>query len=297
MNAAPIHPESVSVIIPCYNEAANIAPVIHELKHTIDEMTASRWEVIVVDDGSTDSTAAEVDDLEWVQLIRHPENRGYGASLKTGIRAASGDVILTFDGDGQHNPAEISNLLTNMEGYDMSAGARVSSSGVPLARRPGKWFLSLTMNYLCRAKIPDVNCGMRAIRRNVILRYLHLCSDRFSFSMSSTLALLSEGHFTRFVDVNCRTRQGEVSQVRLNTALDALLTLMRLTIVFHPFRVFLPIASILGLAAIGFLGYDVYHVDITDTTLLLMISSLFVLLFGLISDQIARIRRELKPQM
>jgi len=286
-------PESVSIVIPCYNEEENIGTVLAELKQKIDQIAEVRWETIVVDDGSSDATAQKVEKTPWVILLRHPHNRGYGASLKTGIRAAQGEYILALDADGQHNPEDIPRLLADIDGYDMSAGSRMASSGVPRIRRPGKWFLARMMNYLSRTKIPDVNCGFRAIKRQVILRYLHLCSDRFSFSMSSTLALLSEGHFTRFIEINFRNRQGAESQVRIFTAFDAILTLLRLTIVFHPFRVFMPIAFTIGILGLGFLTYDIIHFNITDTTVLLLISSLFVLLFGLISDQIARIRREL----
>ena len=287
-------PKSVSIIIPSFNEAETIGSILHELVHKLAEMVDVKAEIIVVDDGSADGTAEAVEGTATVRLIRHPVNRGYGASLKSGIEEATGDVIITMDADGQHDPADIPKLISEMDEYAMSAGSRAASSGVPWVRRPGKWFLSRIMNYLCRTKIPDINCGFRAFRKDVIARYLHLCSDRFSFSMSSTLALLSEGHFVRFVEIVCRSRQGSVSQVRFLSGLDALMTLVRLTIVFHPLRVFMPVSLFIGSIGVSSLTYDLaWTFNISDASILLLVSALFILLFGLVSDQIAHVRREL----
>ena len=291
----PEYPESISVVIPSYNEAGTIGNILEELQEVLNRLPGVSWEVIVVDDGSSDGTAAEVEKSSCGRLVRHPVNRGYGASLKSGIGSASGEVIITMDADGQHNPTDIARLVEDMESYAMSAGSRAASSGVPLVRRPGKWVLSKVMNYLCRSKIPDINCGFRAIRTEVIKRYLHLCSDRFSFSMSSTLALLSEGHFIRFVEIVCRERQGSVSQVRVFSGFDAFMTLVRLTIVFHPFRVFLPLSLFFWLVGLGSLLYDVFWIfNVTDATILLVVSAMLIMLFGLVSDQIAHVRRELR---
>lgn len=285
-------PGSVSIVIPCYNEVETIDGVLDELLAKLADLTTVRWEVIVVDDGSDDGTAAVVAGMTGVSVIRHPMNRGYGAALKTGIKAATGEYVVTMDADGQHNPDDLPRLVDGVAPYAMSAGRRAMSSGVPLARRPGKWVLARAMNYLSQTDVPDINCGFRAMHRETILRYLHVCADRFSFSMSSTLALLSEGHFVRFVDVWCRPRKGNVSRVRVFTAFDALLTLLRLTTVFHPFRVFLPISLGLGAMGVAVGTYDVTQANISDSTVLLLISSLLVLLFGLVSDQIAHVRRE-----
>ena len=149
------------------------------------------------------------------------------------------------------------------------------------------------MNYLAQTKIPDINCGFRAMRRDIIRRYLHLCSDRFSFSMSSTLALVSEGHGVRFVPVHSSPRQSSASQVRVFTGFDAFLTLLRLTIVFHPLRVFMPISLLLCILGSAFLIHDLIYQDISDTMVICSMSSLLVFLFGLLSDQVARIRREM----
>ncbi len=287
------YPRSVSVVIPAYNERENIASVLEEILSRLRLIEEVEWEVIVIDDGSQDGMAEVIAEFEEVKLLRHPYNCGYGASLKSGILAAKGEVVVAMDADGQHNPDDLTRLLDNMGEYAMSCGSRVASSGVPRLRRPGKWILSRMMNYLARRRIPDINCGYRALRRDIISRYLHLCSDRYSFSMSSTLALLSEGHFIRFIDIKCRSRQGAESQVKFSSGFDAFLTLLRSTIVFHPFRVFMPISSAFAVVGTGSLVYDLCTFNISDTTVLLLVSTLFIFLFGLVSDQIARVRREL----
>lgn len=286
-------PSSISIIIPAFNEAPNIAEVLSELRLQLDALPGIAWEIIVVDDASIDNTAEKAGSVTGVVVLRHPQNRGYGAALKTGIRRARGEYVLTFDADGQHIPAEIPKLLDGAGAYDLTVGARDPAAG-PMVRRPGKAMLALLMRLLMGSGIADINCGLRLMRRATILRYLHLCSNRFSFSMTSTIALLSEGHFIRFTPVACRPRAGAASQVDILTGLNAAMTILRAVMVFHPLRVFGPIGLGLGALFAVSLGYDLsVNNDITDLSLLLMTFSLVTLSAGLLADQIAHVRREL----
>jgi len=199
-----------------------------------------------------------------------------------------------MDSDGQHNPEDIFKLLDAMEDYDMVVGSRENSSSVPIRRRPGKKVLQWVLNYFVQEKIPDINSGLRMMKRETILKYMHLCSNKFSFSMSSTILFLSERRFLRFVPIVCRPRANSGSQVGFFDGMRALMTLLRINVMFHPFRFFMPLSAAIGSVGFAWLIYDVIHVNITDFTLLALIVSLIIFLFGLISDQIAQLRRELR---
>lgn len=286
-------PKSVSIVIPAFNEAPSIVGVIAELRAQLEGLSGIDWEIIVVDDASSDGTAEKISAISGISVLRHPQNRGYGASLKTGIHRAQGEYILTFDADGQHVPAEIPRLLDGAADYDLTVGARDANASPP-QRRPGKAALALLMRLLMRAEIVDINCGLRLIRRKTILRYLHLCSNQFSFSMTSTIVMLGEGHFVRFVPVACRPRAGSTSQVGVMSGINAATAIIRTIMVLHPLRVLGPICTVLGVLFSVSLVYDIIaNNDITDMTLLLMTFFLITLSAGLLADQIAHIRREL----
>jgi glycosyltransferase involved in cell wall biosynthesis len=166
---------STSLIIPAFNESEGLPQVLRDLSQTD---IPGLLEILIVDDGSGDDTgrvAESYGDQLPVRVIRHPVNRGYGASLKTGIRAAQGDVVVTMDADGQHTPEDAVRVIAALEaGRDMAVGLRDSTSARDAWRQPGKWVLGKLANYLSRTRIPDLNSGLRAIRRDVILKYLHL---------------------------------------------------------------------------------------------------------------------------
>src|SRR3990172_505169 len=171
----------VSVVIPAYNEQQCIAEVVDEIfevctTHKID------FEIVVVDDGSTDQTADALKEKP-VHLIRHPENRGYGASIKTGVLSARYPWILITDADGTYPIAQIPRLLENVEHYDMVVGARVGTDvNVPLIRRPAKWILNKLANYMAQTRIPDINSDFRLFRKSSFLRFLNYCPSGFSLT-------------------------------------------------------------------------------------------------------------------
>lgn len=286
-------PHSVSIIVPAYNEERSIGPVCDGLVAFVATMPAIDWEIIVVNDCSTDSTGSAARQVSGVRVIDHPQNRGYGASLKTGIAAAKGQYVLTFDADGQHLASEIPLLLDGAAEYDMTVGARPPSSS-PLIRRPGKVLLTALTQLMVGSDIPDVNSGMRLIRRATILPYMTLCSNRFSFSLSSTMALMSESHFVRFLPIETRARMDHVSQVRMSAGLRALLMVFRISMVFHPLRIFIPLTIMLGTSWLASMVYDLTTDNISDLSLLLLTLASNSLIVGFLADQISHVRRELK---
>jgi glycosyltransferase involved in cell wall biosynthesis len=281
----------VTIVIPAHNEAGAIGDVLTRLKaQTLPGLA----EIIVVDDGSSDGTG-DIAEEHGARVVRHVRNRGYGSSLKTGIRAAGTEYILTMDADGQHRPEDVAKLFAAVSGprpADCVSGHRTSLIHSPLWRMPGKWVLKLMARILTRKKIPDLNCGLRIARREVLMKYIHLCPAGFSFSTTITLALLSRGYGIEFVPIQVERRVGK-SMVSVSTGFQTIMLVLRLASLFNPLRVFLPLAMLFILFGIGWT--IPYLIDGQGVTVLSMMSILTgVLLFGmgLICDQVAQLRLE-----
>ena len=282
----------VSIIIPAYNEARAIGHVLDDLAGVAQD---SDCEVIVINDGSTDDTASIVKQHD-VTLIEHSHNRGYGASLKTGIKNAKAEIICMLDADGQHRAEDLRRMLSEFESgrHDMLVGVRDSNSHFPLFRRPGKRLLVVIANYLAERKIPDLNCGLRIFKKDVMLKYMHILPNGFSFSTTSTLALIQEGFEVGYTPITVDKRAGK-STVSMLTGLDTILLILRLITLFRPLKVFLPASLIIGGGGFAYLLCDLFvSVNVSDTSILLVLVGVLLFFFGLMADQMAHIRRELK---
>lgn len=175
---------AVTIVIPAYNEVGSLPGVLHDLAGWLERGA----EIIVVDDGSTDATA-RVAAQGGARVIRHRNNKGYGAALKAGIRAAEREIVVLFDADGQFDTADIAKIVQALDETDMAVGVRPQGAGSPTIRKPGKWLLSRTANYLAQTNIPDLNCGFRALRVETAKRFLNLLPNGFSFTTTITPAL------------------------------------------------------------------------------------------------------------
>jgi len=278
---------NLSIIIPVFNEADVITGLVKDVREAF-----SLAEIIVVNDGSTDGTAGQIPS-EGIRVLMHERNRGYGAALKTGIRQAGREYVLFIDGDGQHPVEDVRRLVAACDGQDMVAGARDSASHRPLSRRPGKYILERYAEFLIGAKIPDLNCGLRMFKKETISRYLHLMPDSFSFSSTSTLAMIKGNRRYIFVPVTIRKRIGKstVSQLRHGPAV--LMLMLRLTVLFEPLKVFLSISGFFLLACLISFANDMISAGgLSDTTVILTIAMIIVFMFGLLCDQISSMRRE-----
>lgn len=282
--------KKISVVIPAYNEATAIGEVLDKLVPMAD---AHGWEVIVVDDGSSDGTA-KIAREHGAKVLSHSRNRGYGASLSTGIRATEADVVVFIDADGQHNHDDIPILLEHIDQHDMVVGARTKDSYTDPYRRPGKKLLKWFANYLAKEEIPDINSGFRAFRRDVLLRYLHLMPQGFSFSTTSTLAMLKGGHPIKWVPIKTSKRIGTSTVKQLKHGPETMMLILRLTVLFDPLRVFLPVSGIMMLLAVVMttLNFIMYRMAIPASAVLLGISAVIVFMLGLLTDQVSAIRRE-----
>lgn len=280
---------NLSIVIPVFNEEGVISEVLQEL---LQFAQGKDWEIIVVDDGSTDKTAEKIAFFD-VKLIRNLSNKGYGASLKAGIRQAGADHILIMDGDGQHNPKEIDKLLPFTEDYTLVVGSRNTIFHSDFWRMPGKWFITSLANYLTRQKIPDLNSGFRIFNKKFILKYLAICPDRFSFSTTSLIAFLSDGHPVKFIDIEIRKRIGK-STVTVKTGLETILLVLRIVALFNPLRIFIPVSFVMSSTGIFYFLFSYLVLDRGSiSALFIFLIGSLIFFFGLVSDQIARFRREL----
>jgi glycosyltransferase involved in cell wall biosynthesis len=278
-----------TVIIPAFNEGDVIEKVLISLQQL------SELKIIVIDDGSTDDTAEKVKAM-GVRLISHPVNRGYGAALKTGFKAADTEFVATYDGDGQHRLEDLENLMKVAPDWDMVVGERGEDSHRPLARRPGKAVLSWLVNKLSNRKIPDFNSGLRVFRTSVIRRYLHLMPDGFSLSTTSTVALNSMGYGVKYVPIKVLEREGRKSSVKM--ARDGMRTIMlivNLTVLFSPMRIFFPVSfACFILSFVYFLVYAItIRIHITPSMTMLFITGILIFFLGVVCEQISAIRREM----
>ncbi|MFP4056842.1 MAG: glycosyltransferase family 2 protein [Candidatus Brocadiia bacterium] len=284
------HPDTnppVTVIIPALNEAEAIGQVVRELRQRYPE-----YEVLVVDDGSTDDTG-EIARQAGARVVRHDWNKGYGAGLRTGCREARGEVVCFFDADGQHHAEDVGRLVAEVGDYDMVVGARTRDCHAPWRRRPGKLVLRWFANFLAGMRIPDLNSGLRAFKREVLLKYLHLMPSGFSFSTTSTFAMLKSDRPVKWVPITVERRVGTSSVSQVRHGLQVLLLMLRLTTLFEPLKVFLPVSGLL--VALGLCFFAVYAsqgVGLTDATVMLVVSGVIVFMMGLVIDQVAAIRRE-----
>ncbi len=282
----------VTVIVPAYNEEHGIGPMLERLLQVMAD-SGLIYEIIVVDDGSSDNTA-DVASRFPVRLTRHSTNKGYGAALKTGVRAAAYDIIITMDSDGQHDPAEIPRFAELMGTYDVVIGARTKQSHAPLVRRPGKLLLGMVANYLAGVEIPDYNSGFRAFRRELFMRFAHFLPNGFSFSTTLTLAAIKEGYDIAWPPITVSPRVGTSTVNLVKDGYNILLLILRTIVLFDPLKVFLPPSLALGLFGIMFSTYGLIRFRaFPESGVLLIVAAIFLFFFGILADQISALRRGL----
>ena len=280
-------PGAVSVMIPAFNEAGAIGALVRTLTGL-----ATWREIIVVDDGSSDGTG-EAAEAAGARVIRHPYNKGNGAAVKTGIRAAQGDYMLIVDGDGQHQPEDALRLVHRLGEYDLVVGARAGRTQAGTARRLGNSLLNTLASYLTEREIPDLTSGFRGARLVCLREFLHLLPNGFSTPTTTTLAFIRAGYNVGFEPIEARGRVG-TSKIRFSRdGLKFLLILLRVMTIFSPFRVFLPIAAIACLVGSAYAAWTlVAYQHIAPTSVLLILLGVQVFLIGLVSEQIAALRFE-----
>lgn len=278
----------ISIIIPAFNEEKAIKEVVLSLHKLYPD-----YEILVIDDGSTDETYKIVMDLPC-RLIRHKKNKGYGATWKTGVMNAKGEVIVFFDGDNQFNPKDVQRLIDvfYQGDADLVSGVRTKDSYVSSIRRPLKLLLKFFVRILIGRSIVDLNCGLRCVRRSLLKRYLSLLPDGFSASTTSLMVFLYLNHIVSFVSIKTRKRIGKSSVRIVRDGFGAAFLVVRLVALFNPLKIFMPLSGTLLFFATIYSAYEVimYKLGVPIFGSLMFVTGIFTFFFGIICDQISALR-------
>jgi len=288
--------QSVSVILPCYNEAESLPKEIDNIRKVLQNAGIS-FEIVVVDDGSTDDTFA-VAKAQGVRVVRHAKNHGVGAGRKSGIIAAKNEIIVTTDSDGTYPAEPIPGMLSFMNGdesVDMVIGARVKESGtVSWIRLPAKLFIRKLACYLSKEEIPDLNSGLRIFKKSVALKYFYLLPDSHSWESTITLAFLCNHQKVHFVPIEYFRRSGGKSSFHpIKDTYNYLSLVIRTVMYFNPLRIFIPLFGIVFFTGFTKTIYDwIVHRNIGGVDVTLMLSSLLIMVAGLLADLIVVVHRK-----
>lgn len=276
-----------SIVIPAFNEGPTIGELVTSLR------AAACWqEVLVVDDGSDDDTSARATEA-GATVVRHPYNKGNGASIKTGIRSATGEFVLVMDGDGQHQSTEALKVAAQLGEYDLVIGTRAPEAQATSGRRIGNALLNRLATYLTGQKVLDLTSGLRGARREYLREFVHLMPNGFSTPTTTTLAFIKAGYNVRFEPVDVRQRTGE-SKVRVATdGIRFFLILLKVVTIFSPLRLFVPLSLVAFVLGAGYAVWTaITQRHITNSSVLLIVLAVLILLVGLVSEQISSLRVE-----
>lgn len=279
---------TISIIIPAYNEAGNIGEVISKIR-TLD----SDYQILVIDDGSEDGTA-EAARSAGAEVYRHPYNIGNGAAVKTGIREATGDILVFLDGDGQHDPEDIPRLLLHLPQYDLVVGARSWKDQASAGRALGNAAYNRLAGYVAKFPVKDLTSGFRAVKAHVAKSMIYLLPNTYSYPTTMTLAVLRTGLSLKYVPIQTRRRKRGKSNISLfKDGVRFFMIITRICTLFSPFRVFLPVSFFMFL--LGLLRYVQTFVTagrFTNMSALLITTSVIIFMMGMISEQISQMRFE-----
>ncbi len=278
----------LSIIIPVYNEAEKL----RELLDNIRALRLANSEIIVVDDGSTDSSV-DVALAGGANVLRHPYNIGNGAAIKSGIRAARGRLLVFLDGDGQHRPEDIPKLIIESRDYHMVVGARAKGSKRRLHRYAANVVYNLLASYVTQFKVKDLTSGFRLLSRLHALRFIDLLPNTFSYPTTLTLAFLRSGLTVKYVPIQTLYRSGQSKISLVTDGVRFLLIIIKIATSFAPFRVFLPVSGFFFFTGVGYYLYTyLTQGRFTNMAVFLLTTAVIVFMLGLVSEQIALLRME-----
>jgi polyisoprenyl-phosphate glycosyltransferase len=290
----------VSIILPIHNEAGHIREEVARIRRGMDESEFA-YEIIAIDDASTDGSAEELASIPGIRVITFSQNRGSGSARRHGSMVARGEVVVWTDVDMTYPNDEMAELVRAMDGFDQVVGARRTEEGtVKLFRRPAKWLIRRLASYLADVRIPDLNSGFRAFRRTVGSQYLHLLPKGFSCVTTLTMTFLTNGYTIRYIPIDYAPRKGESKFHWWSDTRRFLLQVVRMALSYEPLRVFGPPAVFLGLVGVAKLVYDLVDKDFrvgTNTMVVLGVAAMLAVV-GLIADllvQVTRRRSDVTP--
>jgi glycosyltransferase involved in cell wall biosynthesis len=280
----------VTIIIPAFQEEYVIQSVIESIKNVMISINVM-YEIIVVDDGSSDSTSQKAKE-SGAKVFRHAYNIGNGAAIKTGIRNAQGDVLIFMDGDGQHDPNDIPRFLKEISEYGLIVGWRTKESDTAKYRDFANLIYNSLATYICGTKIMDLTSGFRAIRAPLAKQFVYLLPNTFSYPTTMTLATIKSGHSVKYIPIKVAKRVGRSKIKPLKDGIRFLLILSKITTLFSPMKVFLPISLMTIFLGIFWYLFTtiVYGPKLPQASVILIISGILFFLMGLISEQITQLR-------
>ncbi len=292
MTASADNPQ-VSIVLPVFNEIDHLDK---ELERIRDTMEASRYtfEIIVVDDASTDGSTDRLDEIPWIRLIAFRTNRGPGAARKIGTEAAIGAIVVWSDVDMSYPNDQFPRLIDALDGYDQVVGARTSEEGThKVARVPAKWFIRRLAQWLSGTPIPDLNSGFRAFRKDVADQFLHLLPNGFSHVTTMTMVFLANGYSVGYVDIEYAKRSGDSKFRFLADTRLYLRQVTRMVMMWNPLRVLAPFATVLFLGGVAKLVFDLIDKDfrVGTNTLLVMLSAGMIFIVALLADLVVQVTR------
>ena len=291
----------VTVILPAFNEEGAVGGQVRAIRRALDDRAVIH-EILVVDDGSTDRTAEEAL-AAGARVLRHQENRGYGAAIKAGLPAAKYDTCVIIDADNTYPAHEIPALLAELDTSDMAVGARMRGNvHIPWERRPGKWLLAKLAERIAGQPIADLNSGLRAFRRECVTQYSPILPNRFSFTTTVTLAYLADDYRVVYHPIEYYRRTGS-SKIRPRHFLDFIILVLRMALLFQPLKIFLPLAVGAGLLGAGKIAFDLvglfarattrdwsllFQPALSTSAILLLLLGFQLLLVGMVADGVLR---------
>jgi glycosyltransferase involved in cell wall biosynthesis len=278
----------ISAIIPAYNEATTIGDIVSRIRALYPEI-----EIIVVNDGSEDETAA-VAKRAGAKVYSHPYNIGNGAAIKSGIRAASGEILVFMDADLQHTPEEIKTMLDYFPDYDMVVGARSKKDQISFGRAFGNKLYNLLASYVAKFNVQDLTSGFRAIKSNIAQQFLYLLPNSYSYPATLTLAVLRTGRALKYVPITTKVRKAGKSNIKIfKDGVRFFMIIIKICTLFSPFRIFLPVSFIMFCLGLFYYLYTFLTAGrFTNMSALLFSTSIIIFMMGLISEQICQMRFE-----
>ena len=278
----------ISIIIPAFNEELTIGNIVSEIKKLHPEI-----EIIVINDGSEDGTIKVAQESGAI-VLSHPYNIGNGAAIKSGIRAATGDVLVFMDGDGQHSPSDIKVMLSYLPDYDMVVGARAGRSQASFSRALGNKVYNWFASYVTKFSVKDLTSGFRAVKADIARSFLYLLPNTYSYPTTITLGVLRNGNSVKYLPIKTHKRIQGKSQIRIfQDGVRFFMIIIRIATMYSPMRVFLPVSFVMFvMGALRYIYTFITEGRFTNMSALFFVTSIIIFMMSLISEQICQMRYE-----